>query len=68
MVGARLKLARKKAGLSLRDLAHAIGGLVSAQALSKYERDEMVRLLDCGVDGVITNHPERLQDLLVERG
>lgn len=42
MMGARLKLARKKAGLSLRDLAHAIGGLVSAQALGKYERDEMV--------------------------
>ncbi len=39
MVGARLKTARKAAGLSLRDLAEKVG--VSAMALSKYERDEM---------------------------
>lgn len=41
MIGTRIKLARKKAGLSLRGLAEALGGKVSAQAIGKYERDEM---------------------------
>ena len=41
MIGTRIKLARKKAGLSLRGLADALGGKVSAQAIGKYERDEM---------------------------
>lgn len=41
MMGDRIKLARKKAGLSLRDLADALGGKVSAQAIGKYERGEM---------------------------
>jgi hypothetical protein len=27
----------------------------------------MARLLDCGVDGIITNHPARLHALLDER-
>jgi len=42
--GARLKLARKKAGLSLRALADRLDGAerVSAQALGKYERGEMM--------------------------
>jgi glycerophosphoryl diester phosphodiesterase len=31
------------------------------------EEEEMTRLLDCGVDGVITNHPLRLQALLRKR-
>ena len=30
-------------------------------------RKEMARLLDCGVDGIITNHPARLHALLEER-
>ena len=40
----RLKLARKKAGLSLRDLSARLEGeeRVSAQALGKYERGEMM--------------------------
>lgn len=42
MFANRLKLARKKAGLSLRALAGAIGHKVSANALSKYERGEMM--------------------------
>lgn len=40
MIGARLKLARAAADLSLRELATAIDGLVTAQAIGKYERDE----------------------------
>lgn len=41
MNGERIKLARKKAGLSLRNLAKEMKGLVSAQAIGKYERGEM---------------------------
>ena len=39
MIGARIKMARQAAGLSLRALAEMAG--VSAMAISKYERDEM---------------------------
>ena len=42
MIGARLKLARAAAGLSLRDLEERLQSLVSAQAVGKYERDEMM--------------------------
>lgn len=42
MFGDRLRLARKKAGYSLRGLADALNGMVSAQALGKYERGEMM--------------------------
>lgn len=41
MIGARLKLARAAAGLSLRGLEDRLSGLVTAQAIGKYERDEM---------------------------
>lgn len=41
MIGSRIKLARKKAGYSLRGLADALQGKISAQAIGKYERDEM---------------------------
>ena len=40
MIGHRIKVARAAAGLSLRGLAEAMGGAVSAQAIGKYERDE----------------------------
>jgi Zn-dependent peptidase ImmA (M78 family)/DNA-binding XRE family transcriptional regulator len=40
MLADRLRLARKKAGLSLRDLSAAIDELVTAQAIGKYERGE----------------------------
>ena len=40
MIGHRIKVARAAAGLSLRGLAEAMNGVVSAQAISKYERDE----------------------------
>ncbi len=39
MIGQRLKIARAAAGLSLRGLSDKIGNLVSAQAISYYERD-----------------------------
>lgn len=42
MIGNRLKRAREAAGLSLRELEAAIDAQVSAQAIGKYERDEMM--------------------------
>lgn len=41
MIGGRIRLARKKVGFSLRKLAQAINNKVSAQAIGRYERDEM---------------------------
>jgi len=46
MIGGRLKLARTGRGLSLRSLAEKLRQLVSAQALGKYERDEMMPSTD----------------------
>jgi Zn-dependent peptidase ImmA (M78 family) len=40
MIGQRLKIARAASGLSLRELEAAIGNLVTAQAIGKYERNE----------------------------
>ena len=37
MFGERLKLARKRSGLSLRALSSRMKGIVSAQAIGKYE-------------------------------
>lgn len=42
MIGKRLKQAREALGLSLRGLEAAIKNQVSAQAIGKYERDEMM--------------------------
>ena len=42
MFSERFKLARKRSGLSLRALSSQIHGLVSAQAIGKYERAEMM--------------------------
>lgn len=42
MIGNRLKRAREAVGMSLRELEAAIQGQVSAQAIGKYERDEMM--------------------------
>ena len=39
-VGQRIRVCRLAAGLSLRDLEARIGNRVTAQAISKYERDE----------------------------
>ena len=40
MIGQRLKIARAATGMSLRELEAAIGNLVTAQAIGKYERNE----------------------------
>lgn len=40
MIADRLRLARRKAGYSLRDLSAAMDGKVTAQAIGKYERGE----------------------------
>ena len=42
MFGDRLKLARKKAGYSLRGLSDALDDHVTAQTLGKYERDALM--------------------------
>ena len=42
MFGQRLRLARKKAGLSMRALAKCVSPKVSAQAISKYEAGKMM--------------------------
>lgn len=42
MIADRLKLARRKAGYSLRDLEAAIDHKVTAQAIGKYERGESI--------------------------
>ena len=42
MIADRLRVARRKAGLSLRDLSAAMGERVTAQAIGKYERGESV--------------------------
>ena len=42
MIADRLRLARRKAGFSLRDLSAAMDRRVTAQAIGKYERGESV--------------------------
>lgn len=42
MIGERIKLARARRALSLRELEARIDNLVSAQAIGKYERGEMM--------------------------
>jgi len=41
MIGERLRIARRKSGLSLREVADRMGGQVTHMAISKYERGEM---------------------------
>ena len=40
MIGRRLRISRLASGLSLRDLEAKIDNRVTAQAISKYERNE----------------------------
>lgn len=73
MFGERLKLARKKAGHSLRSLSEALGGKVSAQAIGKYERNEMMpasdvltalaKALSVSVSFLLSDQVEKLEDV-----
>ncbi len=70
-IGERIVLARKRKGLSLRALEAAMDGLVSAQAIGKYERGEMVpgskvlmalaRALDVTIPYLVSPQQARLQ-------
>lgn len=55
MIATRLKLARRRAGFSLRDLSTAMGERVTPQAIGKYERGE-----DVPSSGVLTTLAEAL--------
>ena len=50
----------------LVDAAHARGIQVHVWTID--DRAEMERLLDLGVDGIMTDRPQVLKDLLIERG
>ena len=73
MIGVRLKLARRAAGLSLRGLADAIDGRVTAQAIGRYERNEampgsavliaLAVALDASVDYLLGDPQLVLEDL-----
>ena len=41
MIGERLRIARRKSGLSLRDLADRMGGQITHAAIGKYERGRL---------------------------
>lgn len=47
------------------DAAHDAG--LAVYPYTANDRAEMIRLLECGVDGIITNHPDRLRTLVDAR-
>jgi len=71
MFGDRLKLARKKAGYSLRSLSDALKGEVTAQAIGKYERGEMMpssgvlsrlaKVLEVSLEYLLSDEVEELE-------
>lgn len=73
MFGERLKLARKRAGLSLQALAERMSPKVTAQAISKYEHGQMMpsssvlvglaRVLDVSLDFLMSSQVSRLSDV-----
>ena len=70
-IGQRIKISRRSAGLSLRDLEAKIDNRVTAQAISKYERDEsmpssgvLVMLAD--VLGVSVDHLASDSEIVLE--
>lgn len=72
-IGERIVLARKRKGLSLRALEAAMDGLVSAQAIGKYERGEMIpgskvlialaKALDVTIPYLVSPQQARLQNV-----
>ena len=73
MFGDRLKLARKKAGYSLRGLSDVLAGEVTAQAIGKYERREMMpssrvltqltKVLGVSLEYLLSEQVEELEDV-----
>jgi Zn-dependent peptidase ImmA (M78 family)/transcriptional regulator with XRE-family HTH domain len=73
MLSERLRLARRKSGFSLRQLANELDGLVSAQAIGKYERGEMTpssrvlialaRALGVSIDFLVASSHARLGEI-----
>jgi len=73
MLGERLKLARKRAGFSLRGLSAALDGAVSPQAIGKYERGEMMpssgvlsaiaRTLGVSLDFLMSDRVDTLEEV-----
>ena len=73
MFAQRLRLARRKAGLSMRDLAGRLSSPVSAQAISKYEGGRMMpssavlvdlaRMLDVSLDFLMGGQVEALEGI-----
>ena len=73
MFGQRLRLARKRAGLSLRSLAERVDPKVTAQAISKYEAGKMMpssavlvglgEALDVSLDFLMSNRVDVLDGL-----
>ena len=49
----------------LVESAHVVG--LTGYPYTEDDPAEMTRLLDLGVDGIITNHPARLRDLIADR-
>jgi len=48
------------------DRVHSIGKVIHAWTIN--EAEEMHRLLDLGIDGIMTDRPKILKAVLVERG
>ena len=70
-LGQRIKLSRHALGLSLRDLESKIDNRVSAQAISKYERDESmpssgVLIVLAGALGVSEDYLSHDSDIVLE--
>ena len=78
MFGQRLKLARKKAGLSMRRLADQLAPPLSAQAISKYENGQMMpsssvmaqlgRVLGTSIDFLMAAQVAELQGIEFRKG
>ena len=78
MFGQRLKLARKAAGLSMQRLADQLTPPLSAQAISKYEKGQMMpsssvmtqlsKILDTPIDFFMPGQVAELQNIRIIMG